>query len=53
MGSIYTGITLLTLQQFTTAGAAFPGAICVLDAIVAFLVITKLGDKVRRGKIAA
>ncbi len=53
MGSLYTGITLLTLQQFTTAGAAFPGAICVVDAIVAFLVITKIGPKARRGKIPA
>jgi hypothetical protein len=53
MGSLYTGITLLTLPEFTTAGAAFPGAICVLDAIIAFLVITKFGNKVREAKIAS
>ena len=53
MGSIYTGITLLTLQKFTTAGASFPGAICVVDAIVAFLVISKLGNRVRQTKITA
>ena len=52
MGSLYTGITLLTLQEFTTAGASFPGAICVLDAIIAFLVITKVGPKIRRAKSA-
>ena len=34
MGAVNTGITLLTLKNFTTAGALFPGVIMMTDSIL-------------------
>ena len=47
MGVLSTGVTLLTLQHFTTAGALFPGCILVADLIIALLVVTRVGPRVR------
>jgi hypothetical protein len=48
MGSLNTGITVLTLKQVTTAGALFPGTITAMDAIIAFLIISRIGPRLRR-----
>jgi hypothetical protein len=46
-GVLSTGVTLLTLQHFTTAGALFPGCVLVADLIIALLVVTRVGPRVR------
>ena len=47
MGVLNTGITLLTLKHFTTAGALFPGVILVTDLVIAVLIVTKIGPRLR------
>ncbi len=47
MGTINTGITLLTLKHFTTAGALFPGVI-MTDCILSVLILTRVGPRVAR-----
>ena len=54
MGSLNTGITLATLHEITTAGALFPGVIMVTDALLVFLILTRVGPRVRaRRPVAA
>ena len=48
LGVASTGVTLLTLQHFTTAGALFPGCILVADLIIALLVVTRVGPRLRQ-----
>ncbi len=50
MGSLNTGITLLTLHQFTTDGALFPGVIMVTDAILVLLIVTRVGPRLRANR---
>ncbi len=45
MGALYTGITLLTLRKFTTAGALFPGVIMMTDSILSVLILTRIGPR--------
>ena len=47
MGSLNCGITLLTLHRFTTAGVLFPGCIMIADALLATLIATKVGPRLR------
>ncbi len=46
LGSLNTGITLLTLKHFTTAGALFPGVIMITDCILSVLILTRVGPRV-------
>ncbi len=48
MGALYTGITLLTLRNFTTAGALFPGVIMMTDSILSVLILTRVGPRLAR-----
>jgi hypothetical protein len=48
MGTVNTGITLLTLKHFTTAGALFPGVIMVTDCILSVLILTRVGPRLAR-----
>lgn len=45
MGAVNTGITLLTLKNFTTAGALFPGVIMLTDSILSVLILTRVGPR--------
>ncbi len=45
LGAVNTGITLLTLRNFTTAGALFPGVIMMTDSILSVLILTHLGPR--------
>ena len=45
LGAVNTGITLLTLKHFTTAGALFPGVIMMTDTILSILIVTRLGPR--------
>ncbi|HUX04678.1 MAG TPA: hypothetical protein VMV53_07230 [Acidimicrobiales bacterium] len=47
LGVLNAGITLLTLQHFTTAGALFPGAILVTDLMISILVAGRIGPRLR------
>jgi hypothetical protein len=47
LGFVNCAITLMTLQHFTTAGALFPGCILVTDLIIALLIVTNVGPRVR------
>jgi hypothetical protein len=42
------GITILTLQAVTTAGALFPGFVFITDLIMSVLILTRVGPRVRR-----
>lgn len=48
MGAVNTGITLLTLKNFTTAGALFPGVIMLTDTALSVLILARLGPRFRR-----
>jgi hypothetical protein len=48
LGFVNCAITLMTLRHFTTAGALFPGCILVTDLIIAILVVTNVGPRLRR-----
>ena len=47
LGAVNTGITLLTLRSFTTAGALFPGVIMMTDSILSVLIMTRLGPRLQ------
>ncbi len=47
-GVLSSGITLMTLNEWTTIGALFPLSILVMDTIICFLVITKVGPRLSR-----
>ena len=51
MGAVNTGITLLTLKNFTTAGALFPGVIMMTDSTLSVLILTRLGPRLSRRTI--
>jgi hypothetical protein len=48
LGAVNTGITLLTLRQFTTAGALFPGTIMLTDSILGVLIVMRVGPRWNR-----
>jgi hypothetical protein len=48
MGTINTGITLLTLKHFTTAGALFPGVIMVTDCILSATILSRIGPRLAK-----
>ncbi len=52
LGSLNCVITLLTLKEFTTAGALFPGCIAVTDAIMTLLIVTRAGPRLRGGRVS-
>jgi len=47
-GALNCAITLLTLHEVTTAGAAFPGIILFTDSVLSVFIVTKLGPRVRQ-----
>jgi hypothetical protein len=47
-GALNCTITLLTLTAFTTAGALFPACVIGTDAIMAALIVGRLGPRFRR-----
>jgi uncharacterized membrane protein len=47
LGTVNCAITLMTLKHFTTAGVLFPGCVMVTDFVIATLVVTSIGPKVR------
>ena len=47
MGAVNTGITLLTLKNFTTAGALFPGVIMATDTMLSVSILTRVGPRLR------
>jgi hypothetical protein len=47
MGCLNCGITILTLKIFTTAGALFPGCIVITDFVMASLIISRIGPRLR------
>ena len=55
MGVVNCLITILTLNQITTAGALFPGVIVYTDILIWALLVTNVGPRVRsrRAKQAA
>ena len=50
LGVVNCVITLLTLKHFTTSGAVFPGVILVCDALIATLVMTRVGPRTRASR---
>ncbi|MBW4030997.1 MAG: hypothetical protein HIU57_10090 [Acidobacteria bacterium] len=48
LGAVNTGITLLTLRSFTTAGALFPGVIMMTDTILSVMILTRLGPRINQ-----
>ncbi len=48
LGVANSGITLLTLKHFTTAGVLFPGLILVTDLLIGLLVVTRFGSRSAR-----
>lgn len=47
LGALNTLITVLTLKHLTTAGALFPGMICVSDTILTAVLVTRIGPRWR------
>jgi hypothetical protein len=47
LGAINTFITILTLRHLTTAGALFPGMICVSDTILTVVLVLRVGPRWR------
>lgn len=47
MGCLNCGITIMTLKIFTTAGALFPGCVVVTDLVMAVLIMTRVGPRLR------
>ena len=45
-------LTLFTLRSFTTAGVLFPGCIAVTDAVMALLIVTRVGPRTRARRVA-
>jgi hypothetical protein len=52
MGSLNCFITILTLKAFTTAGVLFPGCIAVTDFLLAILIVSRVGPRVRGDAVA-
>ncbi|MGA7834092.1 MAG: hypothetical protein WCA31_02685 [Acidimicrobiales bacterium] len=48
MGCLNCVITVLTLKTFTTAGVLFPGCVAVTDLLMASIIISRLGPRLRR-----
>lgn len=53
MGCLNCGITILTLSVFTTEGALFPGCIVVMDFVLAFMIMARLGPRFRGEPVVA
>lgn len=53
LGALNCVITVMTLPRLTTAGLLFPGCIAVTDTLLAILIITRLGPKLRSRAVAA
>ena len=53
MGCINCVITVLTLKVVTTAGVLFPGCVAVADFVIATLIISRVGPRVRGESLAA
>ena len=47
LGCLNCAITVMTLKVFTTAGVLFPGAVVVSDFVLATLILSRLGPRVR------
>ena len=47
LGFLNCAITIMTLKHLTTAGVLFPGCILVTDLIIATLVISRVGPRLR------
>ncbi len=52
MGCINCVITVLTLKVFTTAGVLYPGCVAVTDFVMSALIISRVGPRVRRERLA-
>lgn len=52
LGSVNCVITLFTLRAFTTAGVLFPGCIAVTDALMASMIATRVGPRLRGARLA-
>jgi hypothetical protein len=52
LGCLNCVITLFTLKAFTTAGVLFPGCIAVTDAIMALLIVSRVGPRLRASRAA-
>jgi hypothetical protein len=53
-GAIFSGITLLTLTTYTTAGGLFPTSVLVMNTTIWLLVMTRVGPRWRtRGSTVA
>jgi hypothetical protein len=52
MGCINCVITVLTLKAFTTAGVLYPGCVAVTDFVMSTLIISRVGPRVRRERLA-
>jgi hypothetical protein len=53
MGCVNCIITVLTLKVITTAGFLYPGCIAVTDFVMAALIISRVGPRVRGERLAA
>lgn len=53
MGVLNTGINILCLSKFTTAGALFPGCIFVVDLIIFVVIVGEIGPRFRGEKIVS
>ncbi len=47
LGSVNCAITLLTLKFVTTAGVLFPGVVMVADLVLAILIVSHVGPRMR------
>jgi hypothetical protein len=47
LGCLNCAITILTLKVWTTAGVLFPGCIVVTDFVMAALIVSRVGPRVR------
>lgn len=50
LGAVNTGLTLLTLHSFTTAGVLFPGVIMITDTLLAAVIVTRIGPRWRAAR---
>ncbi|HQU00025.1 MAG TPA: hypothetical protein PLG60_05920 [Acidimicrobiales bacterium] len=52
LGALNCFITILTLRALTTAGVLFPGCIMVMDFVLAGLIFTRVGPRLRAWRTA-
>jgi hypothetical protein len=52
MGCTNCTITVLTLKAFTTAGVLFPGCVAITDFLLATLIISRAGPRLRETSLA-